>query len=178
MSNKKHNEEIEELENSTEETIKQTEYAQKQESTLEDKYAELNDKYLRLYSDFENFRKRTNKERLDLIQSASESVIKDLLPVIDDYMRALNDTDKREDVPAETKEGLALIYNKLFNTLTQRGLKPIDAVGQPFDESIHEAVTQFPATDEKQKGIVIDEISKGYYLYDKVIRYSKVVVAI
>ncbi|MDR1725526.1 MAG: nucleotide exchange factor GrpE [Bacteroidales bacterium] len=149
------------------------------EQTDEQKYAELNDKYLRLYSDFENFRKRTNKERLDLIQSASESVIKDLLPVIDDYERALIDLDKQESVlPVETKEGLTLIYNKLINTLTQRGLKPIEAIGTKFDENLHEAVTQFPATDDKQKGMVIDEITKGYYLYDKVIRYSKVVVAI
>ncbi|MDR1848286.1 MAG: nucleotide exchange factor GrpE [Bacteroidales bacterium] len=171
MDKKKHNEEIEEIENKNEETPQQ-------EETTEDKYAELNDKYLRLYSDFENYRKRTNKERLDLIQSAAESVIKDLLPVVDDYERALQDLSKQDNIPVETKEGLSLIYNKFLNTLMQRGLKPIEAVGKPFDENIHEAVTRFPATDEDRKGIVIDEITKGYYLYDKVIRYSKVVVAV
>ncbi|MDR0789969.1 MAG: nucleotide exchange factor GrpE [Bacteroidales bacterium] len=178
MSKHKEKEQIEEIENQTEEQPVADKETEDKEPTLEERYTEMSDKYLRLYSDFENFRKRTNKERLDLIQSASESVIKDLLPVVDDYERALNDIDKREDVPAETKEGLLLIYNKIINTLTQRGLKPIAAVGEKFDENLHEAITQFPAQEEKQKGIVIDEIAKGYYLYDKVIRYSKVVVAV
>jgi molecular chaperone GrpE len=178
MSKHKEKENIEEIENQTEETQAAVEETEQKEPTLEERYAEMSEKYLRLYSDFENFRKRTNKERLDLIQSASESVIKDLLTVVDDYQRALNDIEKQEDVPIETKEGLLLIYNKLINTLTQRGLKPIDAIGEKFDENLHEAITQFPAQNEEQKGIVIDEITKGYYLYDKVIRYSKVVVAV
>lgn len=185
MNNRKKEEETEETINQNQNTEEQkaeneqqNEEQEPQNESSEDRYAELNDKYLRLYSDFENFRKRTVKERLDLIQSASESVIKDLLDVVDDYERALNDLTKREDINAQTKEGFTLIYNKFINVLTQRGLKPIEAVGKKFDENIHEAVTQFPATDKKQKGIVIDEIAKGYYLYDKVIRYSKVVVAV
>lgn len=144
---------------------------------LGQKLIEMNDKYLRLYSDFENYRKRTSKEKLDMIKFASEDTIKDLLPIIDDYERAMEDIDN-QDISDTTKEGLRLIYSKLMNTLTQKGVKPINAKGELFDENIHEAVTQIPAQCSEDKGRVIDEITKGYFMFDKVIRFSKVVVAI
>lgn len=144
---------------------------------LGQKLIEMNDKYLRLYSDFENYRKRTSKEKLDMIKFASEDTIKDLLPIIDDYERAMEDIDN-QDISDTTKEGLRLIYSKLMNTLTQKGVKPINAKGELFDENIHEAITQIPAQCDEDKGRVIDEITKGYFMFDKVIRFSKVVVAI
>lgn len=144
---------------------------------LGEKLAELNDKYLRLYSEFENYRKRTNQEKADLIKYGSEDTIKAILPIVDDYERALQAFGENDD-NAALKEGVVLIYNKLMSTLQQKGLKAIEAKGEKFDENLHEAVAQFPASDEEQKGKVIDEVVKGYYLNDKVIRYSKVVVAI
>lgn len=156
-----------------------------QKESLEDKVEslgvklqEVNDKYLRLYSEFENYRKRTSKEKIDLISTASEDVIKDLLPVVDDYERALASIEKIEDENVKAAlEGIALIYKKLYSVLERRGLKPINAKGETFDENLHEAIAQIPATKEEDKDKVIDETTKGYYLNDKVIRYSKVVVA-
>lgn len=154
------------------------ETTQTKEEELSEKLEELNKKYLLLYSDFENYRKRSSKERFELIQTAAESTIKDLLPVVDDYERALENFEKFEDEKfAKTKEGLELIYNKLMSILSQKGLKPMNAKGTKFDENIHEAIAQMPAENEEQKGIVLDETTKGYYLHDKVIRYAKVVVA-
>ncbi len=142
------------------------------------KLQEVNDKYLRLYSEFENYRKRTSKEKIDLISTASEEVIKDLLPVVDDYERALASIEKIEDENVKAAlEGITLIYKKLYSVLERRGLKPINAKGETFDENLHEAIAQIPATKEEDKDKVIDETTKGYYLNDKVIRYSKVVVA-
>jgi molecular chaperone GrpE len=133
---------------------------------------ELKDKYLRLYSDFDNFRKRTAKEKLEMIQSASERVIVDILPVIDDMERATANAQE-----GEISEGIALIFNKLSNTLAVKGLKPMDAKGTVFNADIHEAITQFPAPTEEDKGKVFDVVEKGYYLNEKVIRFAKVVVA-
>ncbi|MBN8825532.1 MULTISPECIES: nucleotide exchange factor GrpE [unclassified Spirosoma] len=137
--------------------------------------AELKDKYLRLYADFENFRRRTAKEKLDLIGNANESVLQSMIPVVDDFERALQSIDKTDDVAA-VKEGVSLIYNKLFKTLESKGLKPMVSKGEPFNADLHESVTQFPAPSEDLKGKVIDEIEKGYYLNDKVIRFAKVIV--
>lgn len=146
------------------------------EQELGEKLIEINDKYLRLYSEFDNFRKRTIKEKADLIKYASEDVIKELLPVIDDLERALLAmVNERNDADIE---GIKLIYHKFIGILEKKGLKPIEAKGEKFDEEYHEAVTKFPASCEEEKGIVIDEIEKGYMLNDKVIRYAKVVVAI
>lgn len=142
------------------------------------KLEEINDKYLRLYSDFENFRKRTSKERVEMIQYASEETIKGLLTIVDDYERAIEDLNIQENVPQTSKEGILLVYNKLMNFLTQKGVKTINAKGEMFDENLHEAVSQFPAENENQKGLVIEELLKGYTMFDKVIRFSKVVVAI
>ena len=141
---------------------------------LGQKLIEANDKYVRIYSEYENYRKRTTLEKADLILNGAKDTIKAILPVVDDLERALahmSDDDA-------SKEGVQLIYNKLMKTLEQKGLKPIEAKDKKFDENLHEAVTQFPATDESQKGMVVDVVEKGYYLNDKVLRYAKVVVAI
>ena len=138
-------------------------------------YNQLNDKYLRLYSDFENFRKRTAKERLDLMKSGGEDVFKMLLPIVDDFERAQANMDSATDVPS-VKEGVALIYNKLTKELEAKGLKPMNATGEVFDSEFHEAITQIPAPEKKLKGKVVDEVEKGYFLNEKVIRFAKVVV--
>ncbi len=162
-------------------TEEQNEVSEEQKDTVESmgkKLEELNKKYLLLYSDFENYRKRTAKERLELVLNAAESTIKDLLPVVDDYERALQNLERQEgELFAKTKEGLELVYNKLMTTLSKQGLKPMNAKGEKFDENIHEAIARIPAQKEEEKGIVVDETTKGYYLNDKVIRYAKVVVA-
>lgn len=179
-------EEKEELTDKTEQTEQETqneetpktEQEEAKEDDLATKLEELNKKYLLLYSDFENFRKRKAKEQMELVMNASEGLIKELLPVIDDYERALQNMESQDnEVFAKTKEGMELIYNKLIGTLTKKGLKPINAKGEMFDENLHEAIARIPAQNEDEKGKVIDETTKGYYLNDKVIRYSKVVVA-
>lgn len=138
---------------------------------------ELNDKYLRIYSEFDNYRKRTLKERIELGKTASEEIILSLLPVIDDIERALNSTLKTaEGEEVVTKEGLQLIYQKFKSLLAQKGLEAIPSLGEPFDVDYHHALTNIPAPSEDLKGKVIDEIEKGYKLNGKVIRYSKVVV--
>ncbi|HPE56897.1 MAG TPA: nucleotide exchange factor GrpE [Bacteroidales bacterium] len=142
---------------------------------LESRYNEVNDKYLRLYSEFDNYRKRTIKERLELSKTASEEVIIDLLPVLDDFDRALKSTENIENCDP-VKEGMKLIYNKLYGVLDKRGLKPIESIGTPFDTDFHEAITYIPAPSEELKNKVVDEIQKGYKLHDKVIRYTKVVI--
>lgn len=139
-----------------------------------EKLAEMNDKYVRLYSEYENYRKRTNLEKADLLLNGGKDVLKAILPVVDDMERAL------ANIPDDNiaKEGVTLVYNKLMTTLAQRGVKPIEAKGQTFDENLHEAVSRIPAADEKQKGEIIDVVQTGYMLNDKVLRFPKVVVAI
>jgi len=137
--------------------------------------AELKDKYVRLYADFENFRRRTAKEKLDLISDANKGLLLALLPVVDDFERAMQSLETTSDVAA-LKEGVSLIYNKLYKTLESKGLKPMTSKGEPFDADLHESVTQFPAPTDDLKGKVIDEIEKGYYLNDKVIRFAKVII--
>ena len=129
--------------------------------------AELKDKYLRLYADFENFRRRTAKEKLEMISGASADMVKLILPIVDDFERAKVSFDSSTDIEA-LKEGVDLIYNKLY--------KALESKGTDFDAEIHESIAQFPAPSEDLKGKVIDEIEKGYYLNDKVIRYAKVIV--
>ena len=141
------------------------------ESQPTDELAELKDKYLRLYSDFENFRKRTAKEKIELIQTASADLITDLLPVIDDYERALANTPE-----GEISEGIQLIFSKIKSTLQAKGLKEMEAKGSVFDADLHDCITQFPAPTEEEKGKVIDVVEKGYTLNEKVIRFAKVVV--
>ena len=132
------------------------------------------EKYLRLYSEFENFRRRTNKERLDWMQTASKDLMVELLPVVDDMERAMKSMQQAGDV--KSVEGMELVFKKLYSTLEKKGLKPMQAQGESFDPEIHEAVTQFEAPSEDMKGKVIDELEKGYFLNDKVIRFAKVVV--
>ncbi|MAN86734.1 MAG: nucleotide exchange factor GrpE [Algoriphagus sp.] len=142
---------------------------------LESELAEVKDKYLRLYSDFENFRKRNAKERLDLIKTASEDVLRDLIPVVDDFERAFKANESEEDAQ-KVREGNQLIFHKLLKILENKGLKPMgDLIGQPFDADTQEAITQIPAPSEEMKGKVIDVVEKGYTLGDKVVRFAKVV---
>lgn len=145
------------------------------EEDLQEKLDVANDKYLRLYSEFDNYRRRTIKERLELSKTASEDVIVELLPILDDFERAMLSTAESTDCEA-VKEGVNLIYNKMKNNLEKKGLKPIEAIGSDFDTDFHEAITQIPAPSEKEKGKIIDEIERGYMLNDKVIRFSKVVI--
>lgn len=142
---------------------------------LEVNLAELNDKYLRLFSEFDNYRKRTNKERLDLLNTASEGVIVDLLPVIDDFERGIK-AMKENNALEVSIEGMTLVYNKIFGILTRKGLKPMKSIGETFDTDFHEAITNIPAPSEDLKGKVVDEIEKGYLLNGKVIRFARVVV--
>ncbi len=141
-------------------------------NALQLKYDDLNDKYLRLFSDFDNYRKRTLKERIELSKLASEELITELLPVVDDFERALGNISEDNS----TREGIQLIYNKLVKTLSQKGLEEIQAKGSDFDTDFHEALTKIPVEDEDQKGKVVDVIQKGFTLSGKVIRYAKVVV--
>jgi molecular chaperone GrpE len=144
------------------------------EEKLMAELAEQKDKYIRLYSEFENFRRRTAKEKVDIVMNASENLIKELLPVVDDFERAQQAFEKSTDLNA-LKEGLELVFHKLRKTLESKGLKPMESKDSDFDTELHECITQFAAGDDK-KGKVIDEVEKGYYLNDKVIRYAKVVV--
>jgi molecular chaperone GrpE len=137
--------------------------------------ADLNDKNLRLMAEFDNYRKRTLKERMDLLKTASEKVLVDMLPLVDDFERGLKAMETSEDVVA-VKEGVDLIYSKFIAFLLQNGVKAIPTEDQAFDTEYHEAITTFPAPTEDLKGKIIDCVSKGYTLNEKVIRFSKVVV--
>lgn len=141
----------------------------------EAKIAELNDKYLRLYSEFDNYRKRTIKEKADIIRTAGEDVFKAIIPSIDDFERAIKANETVTEIEP-IKEGVALIYHKLKLACTQKGLEPIESIGKPFDVDVMESITNIPAPSEDMKGKVIDEVEKGYKLGDKVIRFAKVVV--
>jgi molecular chaperone GrpE len=146
-------------------------------SELEKLKAELDaskDKYLRLVAEFDNFRRRSAKERIELTQTAGREVIKDLLEVLDDADRAQKQLDNSED--RQVKEGVTLVFNKLRSMLQSKGLKPMESIGKDFDTDLHEAITEIPAPTEELKGKVVDEVVKGYYLNDKIIRHAKVVV--
>jgi molecular chaperone GrpE len=146
------------------------------EEELEAKAKEATDKYLRLYSEFDNFRKRTQKEKLELYKTAGEDVIKALLPVLDDFERAQKAMEESDDIKG-VKDGVKLIHDKILNILKGKGLEAADsAIGEKFDIEIHEAITQIPAPSKKEQGKVIDEVEKGYQLNGKMIRYAKVVV--
>ena len=142
---------------------------------LQAKYNELNDSYLRLHAEFDNFRKRTMKEKADIIKSGGERVLADMLPFADDFERALQALHEAEDKTAMV-EGMDLIYSKFVNFLNQHGVKEIEAIGQPFDADRFEAITTIPVQDKSQKGRVVDCVQKGYQLNDKIIRYPKVIV--
>lgn len=145
------------------------------EEKLKDELAQANDKYLRLYAEFDNFRRRTIKEREEARKTEGKDVIVALLPVLDDFERAQRAMDKATEV-APVKEGVTLIQNKLKNILGQKGLKEMTSIGNAFDADLHEAITNIPAPADDLKGKVMDEMEKGYTLNDKVIRFAKVVV--
>ena len=146
-----------------------------QESVVKEVNVDFKDKYIRLYSEFENYRKRTAKEKIEIINNASENVIKEILPIVDDFERAILNNKDVSDAE-NIKEGLELIYNKLNKTLANQGLISMDSIEKEFDADIHEAITKIPAPKEKLKGKVIDVIEKGYTINEKVIRFAKVVV--
>ena len=155
------------------------EQLEKQLAESEQKLAEASDKYVRMAAEFDNYRRRTAKERLDLIATAGEDVIKGLLPVLDDCERALQVLDSASDADAvkAAKEGTELIYNKLMGYLKGKGLSVIEAKDKELDTEFHEAVAQFPVEDKSKKNKIIDVVQQGYMLNGKVIRYAKVVVA-
>lgn len=143
---------------------------------LRTEHRELHDKHIRLFAEFDNFRKRTAKERLDLIQYANQNTLNAILPVVDDMDRAVANNEKVDDV-VPVREGMKLILQKFMNVLAAQGLKPMsNEPGVDFDTDLHEAITKAPAPSEKMKGKVLDVVEKGYTLNDKVIRYAKVVV--
>jgi molecular chaperone GrpE len=145
------------------------------EEELLGRLTEMQDRYLRLSAEFDNYRKRTLREKIELSQSGGESVIRNLLPIVDDFDRAINSMRSTEDCNA-VKAGLELIYSKITDFLKQNGVREIDALNEPFNSDLHEAVTTVPVPEEKLKGIVIDVTQKGYTLNEKVIRFPKVVV--
>lgn len=165
--------------NLKEESEKETKVDSANEASEESVVKEINidfkDKYVRLYSEFENYRKRTAREKIDIITNASENVLKEIIPILDDFERAIANNENVEEI-STIKEGFELIHNKIFKTLTNQGLTPMDSIGKSFDPDIHEAITKIPATKNKMKGKVMDVIEKGYTLNEKVIRFAKVVV--
>ncbi len=146
------------------------------EKTAEEKYAELYDNYLRLFSEFDNFRKRNAKERVDLIKTAGSDVIKTILPVMDDFERAVKNFESSDKETLQ--QGIQLIFLKIKNSLGEKGLVEMNPVGEKFDPDQHEAITQLPAPSNKEKGTILDVVEKGYKLNDTIIRYPKVVVYI
>lgn len=180
-NNEQHNSELEE--DQLQDNLTNEQNANEQEAGESDnvtdwetKYYQLQDSYLRLNAEFDNYRKRTIKEKAELIKSGSERVLTDVISVVDDLERALDNIEKTDDIAA-VKEGVDLIYGKFKNFLTKHGIKEIETIGQPFDTDKHEAITTIPAVDEKDKDKIVDCIQKGYTLDDKVIRYPKVIVA-
>lgn len=164
-------------------TKKETKSSRKSANTkmkkeLEEKTAELSelkDKYLRLFAEFDNFKKRTSKEKLEMIKTASLDMIEVLLPVLDDFDRAKKSADD-ENSAEVFSEGVTMVYNKLHSLLKLKGLIQMESDGQVFDPELHEAITEMPAPEENMKGKIVDTIEKGYLLQDKIIRHAKVVV--
>ena len=165
----------ESIDNNAVEPEQADENAASAEDVLKGELALANDKYLRLFAEFDNFRRRTIKEREEARKTEGKDVITSLLSVLDDFERALKATENATDV-APVREGVMLIQTKLKNTLSQKGLVAMESIGTQFDADIHEAITNIPAPTDDMKGKVIDEMEKGYYLNDKVIRFAKVIV--
>ena len=175
MSNKENTqeEEIKDAEDNTQ--VNESQEVEVEEPTSEELIQQEKDKYLRLFAEFENYKKRTSKERIELFKTASQELMTSLLPIMDDFDRGLAEIKKVKD--KELLKGMQLINDKLKNTLVQKGLTEIEVKkGDVFDTEIHEAITQIPAPTEKLKGKIIDAIEKGYKLGDKIIRYPKVVI--
>ncbi|SFQ46995.1 nucleotide exchange factor GrpE [Hymenobacter arizonensis] len=168
--------EMADVEGGTTDTAAEPTAAPAAEGTRTDaELAELKDKYLRLAAEFENYKRRTTKERIELFKTANQELMTALLPVLDDFERARNATRETTDANA-VRESIEIIQNKLNKTLQQKGLTAMDAQGGDFDAELHEAITQIPAPSEDLVGKIVDEVEKGYYLGDKVIRHAKVVL--
>lgn len=158
------------------ETVEKTpDIAAKEEKSFEEKLAEMQDKYLRLSAEFDNYRKRTLREKMELAKYATEDILIKILPVMDDFERALANMDNSADCAA-VKSGIDLIYGKFTDFLTQNGIREIESMKLPFNVDLHDAVAKQPVEDENMKGKIIDVVKKGYYLKDKIIRHAKVVV--
>ena len=150
---------------------------EKKEPTPEEKLQAEKDRYLRLFAEFENYKKRTSRERIELFKTAGEEIVVSMLPVMDDFDRAIKELQANEKENAEELQGVTLIFNKFKNVLEQKGLQAVEAAaGDAFDAEVHEAITQIPAPSDEMKGKLIDVVEKGYKLGDKVIRFPKVVV--
>ncbi|SER27714.1 nucleotide exchange factor GrpE [Pedobacter rhizosphaerae] len=177
MNTENTSENITENVENTDATTNETEQAPEltAEEKLQAEVQQLNDKYLRLYAEFDNYKRRTQKERVELLQTAGKDVIVSMLPVLDDFDRALKAMETAADV-APVKEGVLLVHHKIKNILSQKGLKEVESISKDFDTDFHEAITNIPAPTEDLKGKVIDEVEKGYTLNDNVIRFAKVVV--
>ena len=145
------------------------------EKTLQEKYDELNDSYLRLHAEYDNYRKRTLKEKMEIIKTGGEKVLTEMIPLIDDFERALETVQNAEDKKAIV-EGLELIYSKFISFINRHGVKEMEAIGEPFDADKFEAITTIPVEDKSQKDMVVDCVQKGYILHEKVIRFPKVIV--
>jgi molecular chaperone GrpE len=142
---------------------------------VKDELQDAKDRYLRLAAEFDNFKRRNAKEKVELIQTAGREIIKDLLDVLDDSDRAQKQIEQTDEVKP-IKEGVGLVFNKLRNLLQSKGLKPMETIGTDFNADLHEAITEIPSPSPELKGKVVDELTKGYYLNDKIIRHAKVVV--
>ncbi|MCE2682184.1 MAG: nucleotide exchange factor GrpE [Flavobacteriia bacterium] len=145
------------------------------EQTSEDKFLELNERFLRLHADFDNFKKRSRKEHLDTIDNANAQLLRDLLPILDDFERAIANNENADNIES-VKEGFKLIHAKTLSLLASKGLKVMEAKGEKFDSDLHEAIANIPAPSDDEKGKVIEDIRKGYYLNEKVIRFAQVLV--
>ena len=175
MSNKENTKEEEIKIDEQEPQVEQNHEEVKKELTPEELIQQEKDKYLRLFAEFENYKKRTSRERIELFKTASQELMTSLLPIMDDFDRGLSEIKKVKD--KELLKGMQLINDKFKNTLTQKGLTEIEVKeGDAFDAEIHEAITQIPAPSDKLKGKVIDAVEKGYKLGEKIIRYPKVVI--
>ncbi len=161
------------LENTTDENAATPEVSEVEKLTAE--LSEQKDKYLRLMAEFDNFRRRTAKERLELIQTAGKDIVVSLLDVLDDCDRAEKQLQSNADIAVQ-KEGIQLVFNKIRSTLQAKGVKAMESIHTEFDAEKHEAITEIPAPNAKLKGKVLDEVMKGYYLNDKIVRFAKVVV--
>ena len=145
------------------------------EENWQEKYLESHDKFVRLHAEFDNFRKRTHKERIELTATANAGILKDLIPILDDFERAISSNETASEIES-VKEGFTLIYNKYKGILESKGLKPMHSKGEVFDSELHEAIANIPTETEEMKGKIIDDVEKGYTLHDKVVRFAKVVV--
>ncbi|MFM7666626.1 MAG: nucleotide exchange factor GrpE [Bacteroidota bacterium] len=162
-------------ENQEEDPLIEENNSENTEENWQEKYLEEHDKFVRLHAEFDNFRKRTNKERIELTATANAGILKDLIPVLDDFERAISSNETATEIES-VKEGFLLIYNKYKGILESKGLKPMHSKGEVFDSEFHEAIANIPADSDEMKGKIIEDVEKGYTLHDKVVRFAKVVV--